>query len=65
MSMMCVCVLTGVYMCATAQVWRSEDHFQKSLLLPLWVPGIKLLSSGLCGKYFYSLLHLVGPEVLK
>lgn len=49
-----------------AWVWRSKDGFVESVLsFHLYIcPGIEFRSSGLQGKHFYTLSHLVSPYML-
>lgn len=52
---MCVCSQVHVCLSTSVEVRGQRTTFKISSFLPLCVPGIKLRSSGLYGKYFHPL----------
>lgn len=43
--------------------WVYMDNFQKSVLLPLWIQGMELGSSGFHGKCFQLMSRLACPLI--
>lgn len=59
----CVNVCKQVYECHGLVTGRARIQVSGiSSFLPLCVPGIKIRSSGLYGKHFYLMSHLISPE---
>lgn len=51
-----------MHMCDVFKCQRAGDTVHEvSSLPPQWVPWIKFRSSGLCGKHFYPLSHVISP----
>lgn len=68
---LCVCVylyvcVLYVYICVLKGIYLCEDQTMTSGVssaLSLWVPKIKLGSSGKCNKRFHLLNHLTSPNL--
>jgi hypothetical protein len=39
----------------------NSSPLEEQYMFLIWVPGIELKSSGICGKHFYPLNDLLGP----